>query len=136
MSETSQTERYSVTVTLSRTYLNGERRAHAVAVAFTFVVFLASQISRTTSHALRDSMADTEMDVDPPATSTGKAVDKGDAKKRFEVKKVRALSLDSRRHLFTDHHGSSVSRGALVERCLPLGLGCVQNLKHRSCVAC
>ncbi|EPS93304.1 hypothetical protein FOMPIDRAFT_1026580 [Fomitopsis schrenkii] len=38
-------------------------------------------------------MADTEMDVDPPATSTGKAVDKGDAKKRFEVKKWNAVSL-------------------------------------------
>ena len=38
-------------------------------------------------------MADADMDVDPPATSTGKVVDKGDAKKRFEVKKVRTMSL-------------------------------------------
>ena len=47
-------------------------------------------------------MADTEMDVDPPAMSTSKAVDKADAKKRFEVKKVRALSLDPQEHLLTD----------------------------------
>ena len=43
-----------------------------------------------------------EMDVDVPAPSAGKAVDRSDAKKRFEVKKVRALSPDPKEHLITD----------------------------------
>lgn len=47
-------------------------------------------------------MADNEMDVDVPAPSAGKAVDRSDAKKRFEVKKVRALSPGPKEHLVTD----------------------------------
>lgn len=68
--------------------------ARAVFTYLSISVVPIAQLSRTTSDALIGRMADTEMDVDPPATSTGKTVDKGDAKKRFEVKKVRALYLD------------------------------------------
>lgn len=72
-------------------------------------------------------MADTEMDVDPPAMSTSKAVDKADAKKRFEVKKVRALCLDPHEHFLIDvldgtsgtlsHSGLGVCRESVPSSC-------------------